>query len=132
MRKTALLNSEISSVISTMGHTDMLAIGDCGLPIPKETKRIDLALMKNLPTFIDTLKVVLLELQVEEALIAMETKNISPNTLKEIEDALGKNVKINFITHEELKLELKNCKAVVRTGEQTPYANIILKSGVVF
>lgn len=132
MRKTELLNSEISSVISSMGHTDMLAIGDCGLPIPKETKRIDLALIKNLPTFIDTLKVVLLELQVEEALIAVETKEVSPNTLKAIEEVLGEKVKITFITHEELKLELKDCKAVVRTGEQTPYANIILKSGVVF
>ena len=132
MRKTKLLNSEISSVISKMGHTDMLAIGDCGLPIPKETKRIDLALIKNLPTFIDTLKAVLLELQVEEVLIAVETKEVAPNTLKLVEEALEEKVKITFITHEELKFELKNCKAVIRTGEQTPYANIILKSGVVF
>ena len=47
MRKTSLLNSNISLVISKMGHTDMLAIGDCGLPIPKETERIDLALIKG-------------------------------------------------------------------------------------
>ena len=56
MRKTSLLNSNISSVISKMGHTDMLAIGDCGLPIPKETERIDLALIKGVPGFIETLK----------------------------------------------------------------------------
>lgn len=132
MRKTALLNSEISSVISTMGHTDMLAIGDCGLPIPKETKRIDLALIKNLPTFIDTLKAVLLELQVEEAMIAVETKDVSPKTFQNIKNQLEEKVKITFITHEELKGFLKDCKAVIRTGEQTPYANIILKSGVIF
>ena len=47
MRKTALLNSNISEVISKMGHTDGLAIGDCGLPIPESTQRIDIALMKN-------------------------------------------------------------------------------------
>lgn len=41
-------------------------------------------------------------------------------------------VKITFISHEELKEELKKCKAVIRTGEQTPYANVILRSGVVF
>lgn len=131
MKKTGLLNSQISEVISKMGHTDEIAIGDCGLPIPEEAQRIDLALTRNIPTFIDTLKAVLLELEVQEVKIAEETKIQSPELYKEIIDLLG-DVKISFITHEELKLELKNCKAVVRTGEQTPYANIILQSGVVF
>lgn len=131
MKKTGLLNSQISAVISKMGHTDEIAIGDCGLPIPKEAERIDLALTKNIPTFIDTLKAVLLELEVQEVKIAAETKTQSPMLYKEIIDLLG-NVKISLIDHEELKLELKNCKAVIRTGEQTPFANIILQSGVVF
>lgn len=131
MKKTALLNSNISSVISKMGHTDSLAIGDCGLPIPEETERIDLALIKGIPTFMDTLKAVLMELQVEEVEIAKETVEVSPTLYKEIEKELG-SVKITLISHEELKKRLKNCKAVIRTGEQTPYANIILKSGVVF
>lgn len=131
MKKTALLNSDISEVISKMGHTDEIAIGDCGLPIPDETRRIDVALIKDIPSFIQTLKVVLLELQVEEAIIAAETKDINPKVYSEIQECLG-NVKITFISHEELKQELKKCKAVIRTGEQTPYANIILKSGVVF
>ena len=131
MRKTSLLNSNISSVISKMGHTDMLAIGDCGLPIPKETERIDLALIKGVHGFIETLKAILEELQVEEVLIAKETEKVSPELFTEIKEII-KDTKITFISHGELKKELKDCKAVVRTGEQTPYANIILKSGVVF
>lgn len=131
MRKTRLLNSEISTVISKMGHTDMLAIGDCGLPIPDNVKRIDLAVIKNLPTFLDTLDAILDELQVEEVILATETKEVSENLYKEIEERF-KEIKISFVSHEELKMNLKECKAVVRTGEQTPYANIILKSGVVF
>ncbi|MBI6872921.1 D-ribose pyranase [Clostridium aciditolerans] len=131
MKKTGLLNSEISSVISKMGHTDGLAIGDCGLPIPEETKRIDLALIKDIPSFIATLKVVLTELQVEEVELAKETAAVSPLLFEEIKKEIG-DVKITFITHEELKDKLKECKAVIRTGEQTPYANIILRSGVVF
>lgn len=131
MRKTQLLNSGISEVISKMGHTDMLAIGDCGLPIPDSSKRIDMALIKNIPTFIDTLKAVLLELQVEEIMLAEETRKVSPDLYSQIKDVTG-DVKVTWITHEELKENLKNCKAVIRTGEQTPYANIILKSGVVF
>lgn len=131
MRKTTLLNSSISEEISKMGHTDSIAIGDCGLPIPKETRRIDLALVKNLPSFMDTLKAVLAELKVEEVVIAKETKEVSQEIFEEIKKEIG-HVKITFVTHEDLKKELKNCRAVVRTGEQTPYANIILKSGVVF
>lgn len=131
MRKTALLNSDISEVISKMGHTDMIAIGDCGLPIPEETKRIDIALIKNIPGFLQTLEAVLLELQVEEILLATETKEVSPELYKKILEVIG-NIKVTWISHEELKENLKKCKGVVRTGEQTPYANIILKSGVVF
>lgn len=131
MRKTKLLNSQISSVISEMGHTDSLAIGDCGLPIPKDVKRIDLAIIKNLPTFIDTLKAVLLELEIEEVILATETEKISNDLYKEIKKEIG-DVKVTFVSHEKLKENLKECKAVIRTGEQTPYANIILKSGVVF
>lgn len=47
MKKTALLNSELSYVIAKMGHTDTLTVGDCGLPIPQETQRIDLHLEKE-------------------------------------------------------------------------------------
>ena len=131
MKKTGLLNSDISEVISKMGHTDGIAIGDCGLPIPDETRRIDIALIKDVSSFIGTLKAVLSELQVEEAIIAAETKDINPKVYSEIQECL-RDVKITFISHEDLKLQLKKCKAVIRTGEQTPYANIILKSGVVF
>lgn len=131
MRKMRLLNSKIAEVIANMGHTDQLAIGDCGLPIPQEAKRIDLALAKGIPSFIDTLQVVMSELQVEEVLLAKETEDISPDMLNEIKACIG-DIPITYITHEVLKEELKACKGVIRTGEQTPYANIILRSGVVF
>ena len=131
MKKTCLLNNSISSVISKMGHTYMIAIGDCGLPIPKETKRIDLALTKGIPSFLDTLKTTLTELEIEEIIIAKETEETSPKIFNEIKNLIG-NAKITFVSHEIFKTNLKECKAVIRTGEQTPYANIILKSGVVF
>jgi len=131
MKKTGILNHEICEVIAKMGHTDGLAIADCGLPIPDGVKRIDLALVKDIPRFLDTLKAVLLELEVEEVLVAEETVKVSPHVFEDIKREVG-DIKITLISHERLKEELKNCKAVIRTGEQTPYANIILKSGVVF
>lgn len=131
MKKGKLLNSEISSVISQMGHTDSLTIGDCGLPIPKDVKRIDLALKYGVPSFLDTLDTVLEELCVEEIIIAEEIKEAAEQMYKEILNRF-ENVKVTMLKHEEFKVMTKDSHAVIRTGECTPYSNIILKSGVVF
>ncbi len=114
-----------------MGHTDMLTICDSGLPIPKNVERIDLALKHGIPTFLDTLDTVLEELQVEEIVIATELESVSNDMYKEIQKRF-ENVKITTVAHEEFKVMTKESMAIVRTGEFTPYANIILKSGVVF
>ncbi|PIW12307.1 MAG: D-ribose pyranase, partial [Candidatus Infernicultor aquiphilus] len=39
---------------------------------------------------------------------------------------------VKFISHEELKELSKQARAIIRTGECSPYANIILISGVIF
>ncbi|HEX2982260.1 MAG TPA: D-ribose pyranase, partial [Ignavibacteriales bacterium] len=72
MKKNGVLNAPLSKVIASMGHTDKLVICDCGLPLPKKAEIVDLALTKNLPRFMDTLKIVLEELFVEEAIVADE------------------------------------------------------------
>ncbi|CEI72297.1 MULTISPECIES: D-ribose pyranase [Romboutsia] len=131
MKKTKLINSEISYTISKMGHTDSLTIGDCGLPISDDVKKIDLALTHGVPSFIDTLDVVLEELCVEEIIIASEIKERNEKIYKEILKRF-ENVKVTEVSHEEFKMMTNNSKAFVRTGECSPYANIILKSGVVF
>ncbi|MBQ1793166.1 MAG: D-ribose pyranase [Peptostreptococcaceae bacterium] len=131
MKKSTLINSEISYEISKMGHTDSIVVCDSGLPIPSGVKRIDLALKKGLPTFLDTLDTILEELEVEEVVIAKEIIEASNNLYKEIEKRFA-NITITTVSHEDFKMLTKESKAIVRTGEFTPYANIILKSGVVF
>lgn len=131
MKKSALINSEISYVISKMGHTDSLTIGDCGLPIPSNVERIDLALKLGVPTFLETLDTVLEELCVEEIVIATEIEDKNREIYEEILKRF-ENIKITKVSHEEFKNITKESKAVIRTGECTPYANVILKSGVVF
>lgn len=131
MKRTKLINSELSYTISKMGHTDSLTIGDCGLPIPDSVDRIDLALTHGVPSFLDTLDVVLEELCVEEIVIASEIEEKNSAIYEEILKRF-ENIKITKVCHEEFKNMTKESCAVVRTGECSPYANIILKSGVVF
>ena len=131
MKKTPLLNVELSEVIAGLGHGDMLVIGDAGLPIPLDVRRIDLALTRGVPGFIDTLRIVLAEMQVQSVIVAEETGQKSPHILDAIKQLLP-TTPIEVVSHELLKADTEGAVAVVRTGEFTPYANTILVSGVVF
>ncbi len=133
MKKAGILNSEISRVLSYLGHTDCICIGDCGLPIPDETERIDLALAFGVPTFMQTLEVVAADMKIEKIVLAEEIKEQNPTVLSQIEALFaGQNVEVEFVSHVELKAQTRDCKAVIRTGETTPYANVILQSGCIF
>lgn len=131
MKKHGILNSEIASVLACMGHTDYICIGDCGLPIPEEVFKIDLALKKGTPSFIDVLKEVANDMVIEEIVLASEIKEINPTVLEETLK-ITSDAKTEYVSHEEFKKITRGAKAIIRTGECTPYANIILKSGVNF
>jgi D-ribose pyranase len=131
MKKTALLQSELSYTIATLGHLDTLVIADAGLPIPAETVRIDLALTQGVPGATQTLKVVLEEMKVEKVILAEEAKDRNPKVLRDVQELLPE-VPVQFVTHSEFKTRTASARAVVRTGEFSPYANVILVSGVVF
>lgn len=131
MKKTELLNSEISYVISRLGHTQQIVIGDAGLPIPENVRRIDLALIKGVPGFLQTLDAVLSEMEVERIILAREIRERSPQMEREILERFP-GVKAEYAEHEVFKERMKDCQAVVRTGETTAYANVILRAGVTF
>jgi D-ribose pyranase len=131
MKKHGILNSHISEVLSRIGHTDTIVIADCGLRIPDETIRIDLSLKKGTPSFIETLQVILEDMQIEKVTLADEIKENNPEIEKKVTNHIN-GVPVDYVSHEELKQLSKNAKAVIRTGEVTPYANIILHAGVIF
>ena len=85
---TGDLNSDISRVLSYMGHTDTICIGDCGLPIPDETERIDLAVKFGQPSFMDVLEEVGADMKVEKIILAEEMKLQNPEILRQIEQFL--------------------------------------------
>ena len=131
MKKIGVINQPISAVVAGLGHTDTVAIADAGLPIPSGPQRIDLALTEGIPTFLDTLRVVLTEMQVERAIVAAEMLEVSPEVYQAIKELLG-DTPIETVPHEAFKAQTASARAIIRTGEFTPYANIILAAGVVF
>ncbi len=131
MKKIGTLNQPLSAVIAGLGHMDQLVIADAGLPIPPGTQRIDLALKEGIPSFVDALEVILEEVQVESAIIADEMVSASMQVYLQLEELLPE-IPIETIPHEDFKVLTGEARAIVRTGEFTPYANIILNAGVVF
>jgi D-ribose pyranase len=131
MKRTTLLHAELSDVIARLGHGDLLVIGDAGLPIPDGPRRIDLAVSANVPRFRDVLAAVLAEMQVESAVIAEEIVSANARVHAELRRQLD-DTPVSTLTHEQFKVATRSARAIVRTGEFSPYANVILRAGVVF
>lgn len=130
MKKGPLLNIALSQLIASLGHGDMVVIGDAGLPVPAGVPVIDLALTRGVPGFMETLTTVLAEMQVERHVLADELAGKNPAIAGAIA-ALDLPAR-SSVSHAEFKQLSARARAVVRTGECTPYANIILVAGVVF
>jgi D-ribose pyranase len=131
MKKTSLLHAELSHLIASLGHGDMLVIGDAGLPVPHGVQRIDLALMPGIPAMSDVLRAVLTEMQVERAVIATEAVTTSNGSRPTWCQYLDGTI-VDQVPHLTFKELTSKARAVVRSGECTPYANVILYAGVVF
>lgn len=132
MKRIGTLNRHLSRLIASMGHTDQLVICDSGLPIPRNAECVDLALTNGIPRFLDVVKVILEEIKVEKFVVAKEMKSQNTDLLQSLQSLLP-DISMSEVTHEQFKEMMKQPNtAFVRTGECTPYANVILISGVTF
>ncbi|SDT35629.1 D-ribose pyranase [Pseudomonas fuscovaginae UPB0736] len=134
MKKAPLLNIALSRLIASLGHGEMLVIGDAGLPVPPGVELIDLALTPGIPDFVSTLRIVLSEMQVESHVLAEEILLKQPPALTYLEalESRGELGQRRLLSHEQFKALSQQAKAVVRTGECQPYSNVILVAGVTF
>ncbi|MDL9993530.1 D-ribose pyranase [Bacillus stercoris] len=131
MKKHGILNSHLAKLLADLGHTDKVVIADAGLPVPDGVLKIDLSLKPGLPAFQDTAAVLADEMVVEKVIAAAEIKASNQENARFLENLFSKQ-KIEYLSHEEFKLLTKEAKAIIRTGEFTPYANCILQAGVLF
>jgi len=131
MKRTTLLHAELSRLIASLGHGDTVVLGDAGLPVPRGTPVIDLAVMRGVPTLAQVLKAVLSEMQVEAATIAREAVDGHDAQARPAWYPASLPTP-RCLPHEDFKRACAQARAVVRTGEATPYANVILQAGVLF
>lgn len=126
MKKSGLLNPELLAAIGELGHTDEFIVCDGGFPIPDGVPRIDLAYRPGMPPFLDVLEAIMNEVAAEGAVIAEEA---SDEVAASIENLVGETERV---AHVDLKDRSYGVKFVVRSGEFTPYCNVIVICGVPF
>lgn len=127
MKRRGILNAQLSQKIAGLGHTDTFVIADCGLPVPEGIECVDLAVVAGVPSFADVLAAVLDEVVIEGAVIADEAQG-APSSAVLTRYVPGAGA----VPHEEFKRLTAQARFVVRTGEATPYSNVILRCGVPF
>ncbi len=135
MKKTRLLNTAVSRVIAALGHGDMILIADAGMPRPlhaPDVEIIDLALTAGTPTFAEVLDAVLSEMQVQSHVVAQEMLDGQLAPLASLNQSAGLTGERQVVSHEALKAMSQHARAFIRTGECTPYANVMLVAGVTF
>lgn len=125
MKASGVLHRDLSHTIAALGHGDILVIGDAGLPVPPGVPCIDLAVTLGVPDLWAVLDAVLGEMVVEQSVIATEATG-------GVREAFLARLSPREVSHDALKALSRDARAVVRTGEATPYANVALIAGVAF
>jgi D-ribose pyranase len=131
MKDRGILHPLLSRLVASMGHGDLLGVADAGLPVPPGVERVDLAFAPGRPGFLEVVEAVLGELRVEAYVLAEESKEHCPQIVEAL-DRMLPDAEVVWVDHEELKRRCGAARGVVRTGEFTPYANVLLRSGVDF
>ena len=132
MKRGGIINAALAGELARLGHTHTVVIADAGLPLPADRATVDLAVRFGLPRFDDVLAAVLDEIVVEGATAAREIVEANPACWAQLQRRLQLVEPITLITHEALKAQLATARLIVRTGEDTPYSNVVLRCGVPF
>ncbi len=126
MQLSGLIHAELVGALAGLRHTDLFAISDSGLPVQPGVRVIDLGVVYGLPGFASVLGPVLDTVEVEAAWVSRDIESKNPD----IHQVLNERVSPELLDHDAFKGRIAECRFVVRTGEATPYANVILRSGV--
>ncbi|MBV8640228.1 MAG: D-ribose pyranase [Verrucomicrobia bacterium] len=130
MKRNGILNLGLNQALAAMGHGDLIIVCDAGFPIPTHVRRVDLALIADVPDIETVLKAISADFIAEKFGYANEMAKNNPR-LKEKVDRIFAGAELVTFPHTEILTELATkAKFIVRTGAFDPWGNILLYSGV--
>lgn len=129
MIKTGILNPQINSLLARVRHTNMLVIADRGFPFWPMIEMVDIALVDDIPTVLQVLAAIRSNFDISHVYMAEEFR--AENSLKTQEHfaEAAAGIPLTFEPHIEFKKRVPQAIGLIRTGDTTQYANMILVSG---
>jgi len=128
MKRHGIINAPLSGHLARLGHTDLVVVADAGLPVAAHVPVVDLAIVYGLPRFTDVLDALVAEIVVEHAWVSASADDWPAGAWVDARlDAPA-----DRLPHDELKSMVNRAQLVIRTGEDTAYANVVLRCGVPF
>jgi D-ribose pyranase len=128
MLKSGILNPAINSLLSRVRHTNTLVIADRGFTFWPQIETVDISLVDDIPRVIDVLAAIQRNFSLGRVFAAQEfLAGNSPQTASELENSLL-GIPITFEPHIEFKKRVPSAIGLIRTGDTTQYANLILES----
>jgi D-ribose pyranase len=126
--RTGILNPAINSLLSRIRHTNTLVISDRGFPYWPQIETIDISLVDDIPRVLDVLKAIRSNFVIGKTFMAEEFRAVNnTETLRAFERCL-EGVVLSFEPHIEFKKRVPHAVGLIRTGDTTQYANMILES----
>lgn len=126
-----ILNPALLSLLARFRHTNTLVIADRGFPFWPEVETVDISLIDDVPKVPQVLSAILSSCKVGAAFMAEEFLADQSAGGKEVSAEYRKilaSVSIQFEPHTEFKRRVPSAIGLIRTGDSTQYANIILQS----
>lgn len=127
MKRRGVINQPLSEALAGLGHGDTFLVCDAGFPVPRDAKRIDLALTFQVPTMKQCLKAILDEIVVQKAVIAEEMKGLNETGYSFVKETFQKQEFLE-VPQKDLVSLAEKAKFIVRTGEMGCYSSILLEA----
>jgi D-ribose pyranase len=128
MLKTGILNPQLNSLLSRIRHTNTLVIADRGFPFWPSIEIVDLSLVDDIPTVLQVLQAIRANFVLGPAWMADEFRQHNPEPVQQAFAAALAGTRLSFEPHPRFKQRVPSAIGLVRTGDTTPYANVILES----
>ena len=128
MLKTGILNPAINHLLSRVRHTNTLVIADRGFPFWPEIETVDISLVDGLPTVLQVLNALRSNFVIGHAMMASEFLDANTESVQQDFAKALAGITLTHEAHVEFKKRIPGAIGLIRTGDTTQYANIILTS----
>jgi D-ribose pyranase len=128
MIKHGILNPQINSLLCRVRHTNFLVISDRGFPFWPQIETVDISLVDDVPTVLQVLDAIRQQCHFGAAFMAEEFENHNTASTRAAFDHALRGIELAREPHGAFKKRVPNAIGLIRTGDTTQYANMILLS----